>query len=67
MRGRPGPPLGGAHSVIPVHVAVTRDGSDHRRKDMPGELEGQPQHNRDGEVTDACKGHLGPTVTAPER
>lgn len=53
--------------MIPVHVAVTRDGSDHRRKDMPGELEGQPQHNRDGEVTDACKGRLGPTVTAPER
>ena len=49
--------------MIPAHVAVTRDGSDHRRKGMLGEPEGEPQHERDGEITDACKGRLRPTVT----
>lgn len=54
--------------MIPVHAAITRDGSDHRRKGVLGEPgEGQREHDRDGEVTDACKGHLGPTVTAPGR
>ena len=53
--------------MIPAHVAVTRDGGDHRRKGMLGEPEGEPQHERDGEITDACKGRLRPTVTAPER
>lgn len=72
------PGLGGAWQCDSSARAITRDGSDHRRKGAWGELGGgaaRREHDRDGEVTDMCKGPPGthghcartlPTITMTE-